>query len=80
MFIELHDRYGHPLLICVDDIQMVVRSRLYGSLITVNDQEKPVRVTETVSAIRDLIIKVGGSVAASQKIGGGKGPIPLKPV
>jgi len=80
MFIELNDAQGHPMLICVDDIQMVMKAKTGGSEITVNDQEKPVRVQDSVTAIMELIIKVGGEVAAAEKIDGSKVPIQLKPV
>jgi hypothetical protein len=76
MFIEVHDEDGHPVLICVDDIQRVSRSSEGGSEIYLNEHEDAIEVRDTVSAVRDLIIRAGGIVAASAKVE--TGAIPIK--
>jgi hypothetical protein len=80
MFIELHDTGDSITLICVEDIQRVRKGAHGGSDIFMNELEGWVQVAESVAAVRDLIIKTGDIVTASQKVEGSGKPIRLKPV
>ncbi len=80
MFIELHDTGGNITLICVEDIQRVRKGAHGGSDIFMNELEGWVQVAESVAAIRDLIVKAGDLVTASQKVEGSGRPVRLKPV
>ena len=51
-----------------------------GSDVFMNELEGWVKVAESVAAVRDLIIKAGDSVTASQVVEGGGKPIRLQPV
>jgi hypothetical protein len=51
-----------------------------GSDIFMNELEGWVQVAESVAAVRDLIIKAGDIVTASQKVEGSAKPIRLQPV
>jgi hypothetical protein len=81
MFIELHDIAGNITLLCVEDIQRVRKGAHGGSDVFMNELEGWVQVAESVAAVRDLIVKAGDSVTASQVVteNGGK-PIRLQPV
>lgn len=79
MFIELHDTGGNITLLCVEDIQRVRKGVHGGSDIFMNELEGWVQVAESVTAVRDLIIKAGDIVTASQVDGSTK-PIRLQPV
>ncbi len=80
MFIELHDIAGNITLLCVEDIQRVRKGAHGGSDVFMNELEGWVQVAESVAAIRDLIVKAGDSVTASQIAEGGAKPIRLQPV
>ena len=80
MFIELHDTTGNITLLCVEDIQRVRKGAHGGSDIFMNEIEGWVQVAESVAAVRDLIIKAGDVVTASQITEGGVKPIRLQPV
>jgi hypothetical protein len=80
MFIELHDTTGNITLLCVEDIQRVRKGAHGGSDIFMNEIEGWVQVAESVPAVRDLIIKAGDLVTASQVTEGGGQPIRLQPV
>ncbi len=80
MFIELHDTGGNITLICVEDIQRVRKGAHGGADIFMNELEGWVQVGESVAAVRDLIIKAGDIVMASQKVEGSGKPIHLQPV
>ena len=80
MFIELHDVAGNITLLCVEDIQRVRKGAHGGSDVFMNEIEGWVQVAESVAAVRDLIIKAGDSVTASQVIENGAKPIRLQPV
>ena len=80
MFIELHDTAGNITLLCVEDIQRVRKGAHGGSDIFMNEIEGWVQVAESVPAVRDLIIKAGDVVTASQITEGGAKPIRLQPV
>lgn len=80
MFIELHDVTGNITLLCVEDIQRVRKGAHGGSDVFMNEIEGWVQVAESVAAVRDLIMKAGDSVTASQVIENGAKPIRLQPV
>jgi hypothetical protein len=80
MFIELHDTGGDITLICVEDIQRVRKGAHGGADIFMNELEGWVQVAESVGAVRDLIVKAGDIVTASQKVEGSGRPIRLQPV
>ncbi len=80
MFIELHDTGGNITLICVEDIQRVRKGAHGGSDIFMNELDGWVQVAESVAAVRDLIVKAGDIVTASQKVEGSGKPIRLQPV
>jgi hypothetical protein len=80
MFIELHDTGGNITLICVEDIQRVRKGAHGGSDIFMNELDGWVQVAESVAAVRDLIIKAGDIVTASQKIESAGKPIRLQPI
>ena len=81
MFIELHDVAGNITLLCVEDIQRVRKGAHGGSDVFMNEIEGWVQVGESVAAVRDLIMKAGDSVTASQVIENGSAtPIRLQPV
>ena len=80
MFIELHDTGGNITLICVEDIQRVRKGAHGGSDIFMNELEGWVQVAESVAAVRDLIIKTGDIVTASQNVAGSAKPSRLQPV
>jgi hypothetical protein len=80
LFIELHDISGNITLLCVEDIQRVRKGAHGGSDIFMNDIEGWVQVAESVPAVRDLIIKGGDAVTASQVTEGAAPPIRLQPV
>ena len=66
MFIELHDTAGNITLLCVEDIQRVRKGAHGGSDVFMNELDGWVQVAESVAAVRDLIVKAGDSVTASQ--------------
>lgn len=80
MFIELHDTSGHATLVCVDDIQRVCKGTHGGSDIFMNEHDEPVRVAESVAAIKELILKTGAMVAASAKVEVAAAPVRLQPI
>jgi hypothetical protein len=80
MFIELHDTMGNITLLCVEDIQRVRKGAHGGSDVFMNEIEGWVQVAESVAAVRDLIVKAGDAVTASQVSEGGGKPIRLQPV
>jgi hypothetical protein len=80
MFIELHDTAGNITLLCVEDIQRVRKGAHGGSDVFMNEIEGWVQVAESVAAVRDLIMKAGDSVTASEVIENGAKPIRLQPV
>ncbi|MGO9234925.1 MAG: hypothetical protein ACLP4V_12935 [Methylocella sp.] len=80
MFIELHDTAGNITLLCVEDIQRVRKGAHGGSDVFMNELEGWVQVAESVAAVRDLIVKAGDCVTASQIVESGSKPIRLQPV
>jgi len=80
MFLELHDTGGNITLICIEDIQRVRKGAHGGSDIFMSDLEGWVQVAESVAAVRDLIVKSGDIVTATQKVEGSGKPIRLQTV